>query len=108
MEKCRRDQERDWQWLNGGSGGAETTGDTATGIAETVKETRAAAEPPRRRKGRVTAMAENATVTIPIDEYFDLRTKAEANMFLMTQIGDMQNRLYEIDKRLFELEQKGR
>ena len=52
-------------------------------------------------------MAENATVTIPIDEYFDLRTKAEANMFLMTQIGDMQNRLYELDKRLFELEQKG-
>ena len=53
-------------------------------------------------------MAENGTITIAIDEYFDLRTKAEANMFLMTQIGDMQNRLYEIDKRLFELEQKGR
>ena len=52
-------------------------------------------------------MAENATVTISIDEYFDLRSKAEANMFLMTQLGEMQNRIYEIDKRLFELEQKG-
>ena len=53
-------------------------------------------------------MAENATVTIPIDEYFELRQKSEANMFLMTQLGEVQNRLYEIDKRLFELDQNGR
>ena len=52
-------------------------------------------------------MGEFATVTIPVDEYFDLRQKAESNMFLMTQLGEMQNRLYEIDRRLFELEQKG-
>ena len=59
-------------------------------------------------EGLVMKMSEVATVTIPIDEYFDLRSKAEANMFLMTQLGEMQNRIYEIDKRLFELEQKGR
>ena len=52
-------------------------------------------------------MSDPAMVTIHVDEYFDLRQKAEANMFLMTQLGEMQNRIYEIDRRLFELEQKG-
>ena len=49
-------------------------------------------------------MAEVATVTISVDEYFDLRSRADAIMFLTTQVTELQNRLYEIDKRLFEFE----
>ena len=51
-------------------------------------------------------MSEVATVTITVDEYFDLRSKAEANLFLTTQLGEIGNRVYELDKRLFELETK--
>ena len=51
-------------------------------------------------------MADTASVTISVDEYFDLRSKAEANLFLTTQLGEMGNRIYELDKRLFNLECK--
>ena len=51
-------------------------------------------------------MDEKATVTIPIDEYFDLRTKAEANMFLMERLGGIQNRIFEMERRIGELERK--
>lgn len=49
-------------------------------------------------------MNEIATVTISVDEYFNLRSRAEATMFLTTQVTELQNRIYEIDKRLFEME----
>ena len=46
------------------------------------------------------------TVTIPLDEYFDLRTKAEANIFLTNELGSLQGRFNELERRLWELEQK--
>lgn len=49
-------------------------------------------------------MNETATVTISVDEYFDLRSKAEANLFLTTKLGEIENRLFDFDRRIFELE----
>lgn len=44
------------------------------------------------------------TVTIPLEEYWDLRTKAEANGYLMQQLGQMEARFRDIDQRLWEIE----
>lgn len=44
------------------------------------------------------------TVTISVDEYFDLRQKAEMNGFLMERIGRFEGRIGDIDRRLYELE----
>lgn len=46
------------------------------------------------------------TVTIPVDEYFDLRQKAEMNGFLMERMGCFDGRLMDMDRRLYELENK--
>lgn len=51
-------------------------------------------------------MAEQATVTITADEYFELRSKAETNLFLTTQLGQMDARIIDVEKRLWELEGK--
>jgi len=44
------------------------------------------------------------TVTISVDEYFDLRQKAEMNGFLMERIGRFEGQLMDMDRRLYELE----
>ena len=49
-------------------------------------------------------MEEKATVTITLEEYFDLRSRAEANLFLIKELGSLENRLFEFDKRLYEIE----
>lgn len=46
------------------------------------------------------------TVTISVDEYFDLRQKAEMNGFLMERMGRFDGQLMDIDRRLYELESK--
>lgn len=46
------------------------------------------------------------TVTISVDEYFDLRQKAEMNGFLMERIGRFEGQLMDMDRRLYELENK--
>lgn len=51
-------------------------------------------------------MAEQATVTITADEYFDLRSKAETNLFLTTQLGQMDAKFIDVERRLWELENK--
>ena len=49
-------------------------------------------------------MANENTVTIPIEEYFDLRQKAEMNGFLMNELGRMQQQFNEIERRLYDCE----
>ena len=49
---------------------------------------------------------ENRVVTIPLDEYFDLRNRAEMNGMLMVQLGEFQGRLDGLDRRIWELESK--
>lgn len=44
------------------------------------------------------------TVTISVDEYFDLRQKAEMNGFLMERMGNFEGRLMDLDRRFCELE----
>ena len=55
-------------------------------------------------------MAENEvkvnTVTIPIDEYFDLRMRAEQSIFLSNELGNLRGELNEVNRRLWELEQR--
>jgi len=51
-------------------------------------------------------MAEYPTVTISADEYFDLRSKAETNIFLTTQMNEFCNRIGEIEGRLRYIEAK--
>lgn len=46
------------------------------------------------------------TVTISVDEYFDLRQKAEMNGFLMERMGYFDGQLRDMDRRLHELECK--
>ena len=46
------------------------------------------------------------TVTISIDEYFDLRNKAEMNAFLMKEISDSRIGMERLWDRVFELERK--
>lgn len=45
-------------------------------------------------------------ITISVDEYFELRTKAEQNFFLMNELGELKGRFCEIERRLWELECK--
>lgn len=42
------------------------------------------------------------TVTIPLDEYFDLRQKAEANIFLMNELGRFQSEITDLHRRVDE------
>ena len=46
------------------------------------------------------------TVTIPLDEYFDLRQKAEANLFLMNELGRMQSMVADVHRRIDEHEKE--
>lgn len=48
-------------------------------------------------------MANENTVTIPIDEYFDLRQKADMNAFLMGQLQNIEKRFFQYDNELFRL-----
>jgi hypothetical protein len=49
-------------------------------------------------------MANENTVTIPIDEYFDLRQKAEMNAFLMGQLREIEHRFHKYEDELFRLD----
>ena len=51
-------------------------------------------------------MANENTVTIPIEEYFDLRQKAEMNSFLMVELGRMNERLNGLDSQWYRLEEE--
>ena len=47
-----------------------------------------------------------ATVTITVDEYFDLRQKAETNLYLMTELAGFEQRYNDLERRLWEIERK--
>lgn len=46
------------------------------------------------------------TINISIDEYFDLRTKANMNDLVMRELGRMDNRLFEFDNKVTQLEDR--
>ena len=49
-------------------------------------------------------MANENTVTISADEYFNLRQKAELNGFLMVELGEMRQKMNDFDNRLYHFE----
>lgn len=49
-------------------------------------------------------MADTNTVTIQLEEYFDLRQKAEMNGFLMTELGRIEARFRDIEARFRDME----
>ena len=49
-------------------------------------------------------MATENTVTIPIEEYFDLRQKADMNAFLLAQLAQNEKRFADFDRRVFDCE----
>lgn len=55
-------------------------------------------------------MAENEvnTITISLDEYFDLRTRAEANTYLTRELGRLEARFETLQNNFWELEQRVR
>ena len=53
-------------------------------------------------------MPSENTVTIPLDEYFDLRQKAEMNAFLIGQLNNIEMRFQRYDDKLFSLEDEVR
>ncbi len=46
------------------------------------------------------------TISIPVDEYFDLMTKAETNIYLMERLGEFRERFYQLDCKVAYLENK--
>lgn len=51
-------------------------------------------------------MANENVVTIPLDEYIELRRKADENFYLANQLGQMDNRMWEFDNRLRDFERR--
>ena len=51
-------------------------------------------------------MANETMVTIPLEEYMDLRRKAEENLYLATQLGQFEQRLNNFDEKLWKLERR--
>ena len=49
-------------------------------------------------------MANEATVTIPLEEYIELRRKAEENLYLATQLGSFESKVWQMENRLMDLE----
>ena len=45
-------------------------------------------------------------VTIPIDEYFELRQKAEMNMTMIREIAAFEERLNQFSNRMFEFDNR--
>lgn len=46
------------------------------------------------------------TVTIPIEEYFDLREKANMNTYLLREFSNIESRFTRLDERIWEIERK--
>ena len=47
-----------------------------------------------------------ATVTITVDEYFDLRQKAEANAYIVKELAALETRHDELLRRLLDVEMR--
>lgn len=45
-------------------------------------------------------------VTITVDEYFDLRTKADMNATLLVKLAELEARFIDLDRRLWEVKER--
>ena len=44
------------------------------------------------------------TVTIPLEEYIELRRKADENLYLATQLGAFDQKLWNLESKVLDLE----
>ena len=51
-------------------------------------------------------MANETMVTIPLEEYIELRRKADENFYLADRLGQFEQRTMNLENRLWELERK--
>ena len=51
-------------------------------------------------------MPEINTVTIPLEEYIELRRKADENFYLTDRLGQLDQRIINCENRMWELERK--
>ena len=49
-------------------------------------------------------MANEATVTIPLEEYIDLRRRADENLYLAERLGQFEQRLWNMETKVLDLE----
>ena len=46
------------------------------------------------------------TVNVPINEYLELKQKADMNALIIQQFGKLEEKVYDLDRRIYELEWK--
>lgn len=51
-------------------------------------------------------MAELNTVTIPLEDYIELRRKADETIYLANKLGEMDQRYAELFERIYRIEMK--
>ena len=51
-------------------------------------------------------MASENMVTIPLEEYMDLRKRAEENLYLAVKLGAFEDRMYKIEDGMRYLERR--
>ena len=51
-------------------------------------------------------MADMNTVTIPLEEYIELRRKADESVFIATKLGAFEQRLWDYEDRVRRIEAK--
>ena len=51
-------------------------------------------------------MAEMNIVTIPLEDYIELRRKADETIYLANQLGEMNQRYAELSERICKIEMK--
>ena len=49
-------------------------------------------------------MANEATVTIPLEEYIELRRRADENLYLAERLGQFEQKLWNLENKVFDLE----
>lgn len=48
------------------------------------------------------------TINISVDEYFELRKKAEMHIWLTNELSEIKAKIYDYARRIYELEQKAK
>ena len=56
--------------------------------------------------GKERQMSDVNTVTIPLEEYIELRRKADENFYLVDRLGQMDARMFNMEQKVFDMERR--